>query len=131
MTQFEPVPFEVEALARRALKCAFRVHTELGPGLLESVYQAAMAYELSMEGLLFQSQPGVIVRYKGIDVGEGLRPDFIVEGCLILELKSVDEIHPIHVAQGLTYLKLTGCRLGLILNFNVVSMKEGIKRLVR
>ena len=110
------------------LTAATKVHTALGPGLLESVYEAALAFEFVELGLRFGRQVEVPVIYRGQDLGVGFRADFIVEGCLLLELKSVDEFAPIHLAQVITYLKLLRLKRGYLLNFNKRLLKEGIKR---
>jgi GxxExxY protein len=103
---------------------AIEVHTRLGPGLLESVYEACLCHELHKRGIGFERQVSIPIVY------DGLRLDMIVEGEVIVELKSVDALTPLHTAQLLTYLKLTGKRLGLLLNFNVPRLKVGIKRVV-
>ena len=109
---------------------AYRIHTRLGPGLLESVYEAAMAYELRKRGLRFERQKPIPVVYEGIHLEEGFRADFIVEDRVIIELKSVEKIAPVHKKQLLTYLRLTNKRLGLLINFNSDLIKNGITRLV-
>jgi len=112
------------------LKCAFKVHSNLGPGLLESVYQHCLAYELSRAGLAIEMERPLPVIYEGVKLNCGYRLDLVVENRLILEIKSVDGLAPIHFAQVLTYLKISGFELGLLLNFNVESMKNGIRRIV-
>ena len=106
------------------------VHSELGPGLLESVYETCLAYELAQRGLKVERQVPVNVRYKEQEFDSALRLDLLVEGSVIVELKAVEEIAPIHTAQALTYLKLTGKKLCLLLNFNTVHLRHGIKRVV-
>jgi GxxExxY protein len=115
-------------ISSEIIGAAMEVHSQLGPGLLESAYERAMAYELQLRGLDVKTQVDVPLTYKGQDVGTGFRLDLLVEHEIIVEIKSVDAIAPIHLAQLLTYLKLRNCNLGLILNFNSKSMREGIKR---
>jgi len=109
---------------------AIHVHTALGPGLLESVYEACLVHELTERGLKVRRQVGFPVVYKGVRLETGFRLDLLIEDCLIVELKAVDEVHPVFEAQVMTYLKLTGNRVGLILNFNVALMKDGIQRVI-
>jgi GxxExxY protein len=127
---YAPVPPNVEKIGKAVLDAAFKVHTALGPGLLESVYETCTAYELTESGLSAPAQVGLPVTYQGIKMDAGLRPDMIVNDCVIVEFKSVDTMHPIFEAQLITYLKLTGIRLGFLINFNVVHLKDGIKRIV-
>ena len=110
------------------LDAAFEVHRELGPGLLESVYEQAMALELTEKGMVFERQVDVAAYYKGRELGLGFRADIIVDGCLLLELKAVDEFSSSHLAQTMTYLRLLNLKRGLLLNFNKRLMREGIKR---
>ncbi len=124
----EPDP-AVDALAKAAIGAAIEVHSLLGAGFLESVYEQALAIELGLRGIPFQRQHPIALTYKNELVGEA-RLDFLIGGKLILELKAVDAIHPIHHAQVLNYLKATGLQLGLLMNFNVEQMKDGIKRIV-
>ena len=109
---------------------SMKVHTALGPGLLESAYEGCLAYELRKRGLKVAAQLGLPVVYEGVNIDVGYRIDLLVEDTVIVELKSVDKLAPIHEAQLLTYLKLSGRRLGLLMNFNVVHLKDGIKRMV-
>ncbi len=127
----EPIPEEIEELATKALDAAFKVHRTLGPGLLESVYEHCVCRELEKVGLPFARQVVLPVFYDGIRIESGLRLDIHVNNRLIIELKAVEEVLPIHEAQLFTYLKLTGNRLGLLVNFNVPLLKDGIKRVVR
>lgn len=106
------------------------MHTALGPGLLESVYETCTAFELTQSGLSAPTQMALPVTYRGIKMDAGLKPDMIVEDCVIVEFKSVETMHPVFDAQLITYLKLTGIRLGFLINFNVVHLKDGIKRIV-
>ena len=114
----------------KLLGCAYRVHTELGPGLLESVYEAARVYELELQGFEVRHQVPVKVNYRGMELDMDLRLDVIVDNSVILELKSVAEIQPVHQKQLLTYMRLTGISLGYLINFNVEYLKDGIERLV-
>jgi GxxExxY protein len=118
------------ALSKVIIGAAIQVHRELGPGLLESAYEECLAYELSSQYVPFERQQAIPVLYKGIQLDCGFRVDLLVGGLVIVELKAVDELAPIHDAQVLTYLKLTGCKLGLLLNFNALRMRNGIRRLV-
>ena len=113
----------------RIITGAIEVHRHLGPGLLEAVYEEALCVELRGSGLAFKRQIGVPLYYKGHPVSEH-RPDLIVDDVVIVEIKSVDRLHSIHTAQMLTYLRVTGKRVGLLLNFNSVVMRQGIRRLV-
>lgn len=117
-------------LTGQIIAAAIEVHKHLGPGLLESAYEECLAHELKLEGFVFERQKSIPVIYKKIRLDCGFRLDFIVENSVILELKSCDKIEEIHKAQLLTYLKLTEIQIGLIMNFNVPLMREGIIRLV-
>ena len=117
-------------LSNRVIGCAIEVHRELGPGLLESTYEQCLAYELKQNRIKFKLQHSQPVQYKEIRIDCGYRIDLLVENTLIVELKSVEEILGIHEAQILTYMKLSGARIGLLINFNVPMLKEGIKRFV-
>jgi len=117
-----------ERLIDAVLTAATTVHRELGPGLLESVYERALMIELQDAGLHAESEVVVPVSYRGRDLGTGFRADIIVEDALLLELKAVDRLSPIHLAQVITYLKLLRLRRGFLLNFNAVLMKDGIQR---
>ena len=121
---------EFEELSNRVIGCAIEVHRALGPGLLESTYEQCLARELSLAGLDFQLQWPLPVKYKGVLIDCGYRVDILVADAMILELKSVEKLLPIHDAQLLTYLKLSGFHVGLLMNFNVKYLKDGIKRLV-
>ena len=109
---------------------AIEVHRTLGPGLLESAYEECLCRELAIRGLSFERQKSLAVSYKGVALDCGYRLDVVVEGLVILELKAVDQIEPIHEAQLLTYLKLSELKLGMLINFNVPLLKHGIKRIV-
>ncbi len=119
-----------QELTGQVIKAAVAVHRALGPGLLESAYQACLAREFSLQGIGFEQEKALPIEYKGVWLDCGYRLDFLVGGKVVVELKAVDEIHPIHEAQLLTYLKLTGCKVGLLINFNVPLLKRGIKRMV-
>jgi GxxExxY protein len=116
-------------VARQIVDAALSVHRFLGPGLVESVYEVCLRYELSQRRVSFQSQVPVPVLYKDIRLDAELRLDLLVENCVVVELKAVEKLLPIFEAQLLTYLKLTGKRLGLLMNFNVPLLKDGIKRI--
>jgi len=120
---------KLDALAHAVIGAAIEVHRELGPGFLEAVYEEALAVELGLRKIPFIRQPLAEVRYKGVKVGEG-RLDFLVDGTLVVELKTVDTIHPIHRAQVISYLKVIGLPLGLLLNFKVPMLKDGIERII-
>lgn len=113
------------------LKSAFSVHSELGPGLLESIYEAYLAYELMQNGLKVEVQKSLPVVYKGVKLDCGYRMDLLIENQVIVELKIVEYFNNVHLAQVLTYMKLADKKLGLLLNFNVAGLKDGIKRVVR
>lgn len=117
-------------LSHQVIGLCIEVHRELGPGLLESAYEEALAYELAKAGLAFDRQREVPLRYRGIELSCDYRLDFVVEGQLLLELKAVSELLPIHQAQLLTYLKLERLQLGLLVNFNVPVLKDGIRRVI-
>ena len=119
-----------DELSNRVIGCALEVHRSLGPGLLESTYEQCLAHELSRAGIKFQTQHPQPVVYKGIQLDCGYRIDFIAEEELVLELKSVQKISDLHVAQLMTYLKLAGMKTGLLLNFNVAKLKDGLRRVV-
>ncbi len=117
-------------LSEQVLGAAIDVHTELGPGLLESTYERCLDHELSLRGIQGIRQKKQPITYKGLELDEGYRLDILVENQIILELKVVDQLNNIHTAQLITYLKLSGCTIGYLLNFNVTKMKDGIKRVV-
>jgi GxxExxY protein len=119
-----------EALSRQVIGAAIEVHRHLGPGLLESAYQACLVQELTERGIPFEQQVDLPVIYKGVAVDCLYRMDIVVAGALVVELKAVTKILPVHQAQLLTYLKLGGFRVGLLLNFQAALMKDGILRLV-
>lgn len=117
-------------LTEQIIGAAIEVHRELGPGLLESAYEQCLRHELSLRGLAVRHQVDLPVKYKGISLDCGYRVDLIVEEQIIIELKTVDKIAPVHEAQLLTYLRLSGKKIGLLLNFNCSVLKSGIKRMV-
>lgn len=117
-------------LSRLILDAAFGVHSALGPGLLESAYEACLAWELRESGLMVRTQVAVPLGYKGVNLDVGYRLDILVEELVVVELKAVDALAPIHQAQLLSHLKLSGKKLGLLINFHVVHLKHGIKRVV-
>jgi GxxExxY protein len=119
-----------DEVSGKVIGCAIEVHKVLGPGLLESAYEQCMARELALNGIPFKTQVSVPVEYKGINLSCGYRLDMIVKDTVIVELKSVDMILGIHEAQLLTYMKLSNVRIGLLINFNVQKLKQGIKRYV-
>ena len=116
-----------DPLSYKIIGCAMEVYNTLGPGLLEAAYEKAMIHELELNGLSVASQVPVEMNYKGVNLGEGLRLDLLVEDSIIIELKSVEELKPVHYKQLLTYLKLMDKRIGLLINFNVYDFREGIK----
>jgi GxxExxY protein len=126
---YAPIPDETERIATLIVDAAFTVHTALGAGLLESVYEPCFCYEIQKRGLKFERQVILPIIYDGVKLDEGFRLDVLVEGQIICELKAVDELAPIHQAQLLTYLKLANKRLGFLINFNVPLLKNGIKRM--
>jgi GxxExxY protein len=120
-----------DELSNKVIGCALKVHRELGPGLLESTYEQCLCYELSQVGINFERQKELPVKYQNVMIDCGYRIDLLVEGKLIVELKSVDTLQRIHEAQLLTYMKLAQIGIGLLINFNSVLLRDGIKRLVR
>jgi GxxExxY protein len=121
---------EIELVATQLVDSMLAVHRELGPGLLESTYQACLAYELRDRGIEVRCEVELPVKYKGLEIEAGYRIDMLVADCIVIENKSVQELVPIHEAQLLTYMKLSGCRLGFLVNWNVPLIKDGIKRIV-
>ncbi len=121
---------EINELSNKIIGLALDVHKNLGPGLLESAYKQCLAYELSTAKIPFELEKSIPVQYKNVSIDCAFRADFIVDGKIILELKAVEKLLPIHEAQLLTYLKITGIKLGLLFNFNVQLLRNGIKRLI-
>jgi GxxExxY protein len=119
-----------QELTSSILKCAFRVHSALGPGLLESAYEECLYYEIDKCGLIVVKQKAMPLIYEERKLDLGYRIDLLVEGKVVIEVKSVDSLNPVHLAQLITYLKLSKCRIGFLINFNVESLKNGIKRVI-
>jgi GxxExxY protein len=119
-----------EKLTEQIIGAAIEVHKYWGPGLYEEIYEKSLCHELTLRNVPFENQVRLPLVYKGERVGEDLRIDLIVEAKVVAELKAVSQLEPIHEAQLLTYMKLTGCRVGLLVNFNVTVLKQGIKRMV-
>ncbi|MBE2272122.1 MAG: GxxExxY protein [Anaerolinea sp.] len=117
-------------LTHTIIGAAIEVHRELGPGLLESAYEECLAHEFTLRGLAYQRQKPLPVFYKGIQVECGFRLDFLVEEAVVVELKAVEQLSPVHQAQVMTYLKLAQCRLGLLINFNSFKLLQGLKRII-
>ncbi len=120
----------LEAIARDVVDCAFKLHDDLGPGLLESAYEIFLAASLRERGLLVEQQRPIAVTYKGIQLREAFRADLLVEDLLLVEIKSIDRLAPIHSKQLLTYVRLTGSPLGLLVNFGGMLLKDGVKRII-
>jgi len=121
---------ELNEITEKIIGCAIKVHRALGPGLLESTYEICLAHGLMKSGLDVQKQVALPVVYDGIRLEAGYRIDLLVEHSVIVELKAVDSMHPIHETQVISYLKLSGKKVGLLINFNVKLLKDGIKRLI-
>ena len=117
-------------LTSSILHCAYKVHTALGPGLLESAYEECLHYEIDKTGLNVVKQKPMPLIYEGNKMDLGYRIDLLVEDKIVIEIKSVEALNPVHLAQLMTYLKLSKCRIGFLINFNVPSLKEGIKRVI-
>ena len=121
---------EINKVTETIIGCAIEVHKQLGPGLLESTYEACLYYELIKAGINVQRQVPMPLIYKEVHLEQGYRIDLLVENCIVLEIKMVEAIADVHMAQTLTYLKLSGAKVGLIINFNVLKLTTGIKRLI-
>ena len=121
---------ELNELTSKILECVYTVHSELGPGLLESAYEECLFYELKQSGLKVERQKVLPLVYKEVKLDTGYRIDLFVEDRVVVELKSVEAINDVHIAQVLTYLKLSERKIGLLINFNIKSLKNGIKRLI-
>lgn len=130
MKEFDPIPESAQRIGTAIVSAAFEVHKKLGPGLLEKVYEVCLCHELSKRGISTLRQLSIPIHYDGIQFDEGLRLDILAGDEVIVELKAVDQVNPVWEAQVLSHLKLTGKRLGYLINFNVPLMKEGIKRIV-
>jgi len=120
----------LDTISEKIIGAAIRVHRELGPGLLESAYEACLFFELNSQGLKVERQKGLPVVYRDVHLDCGYRIDLIVADQIIIELKAIEAVEPIHKAQLLSYLKLSGCKMGLLINFNVKLLKSGIHRMV-
>lgn len=127
---FEPLSKKEEDIAKKVVDSAYLVHKALGPGILEKVYEACFCYELNKKGLFYKRQVDVPIVYDGLTFDEGFRLDVLIEDLVICELKAVDNMHPVWEAQILSYLKLSGKRLGFLINFNERYIKDGIKRII-
>jgi len=125
-----PIPPELNHISEQVIGASIKVHSHLGPGLLESVYEACLMHEMQTRGLEVRNQVALPVTYDNVHLDAGYRIDLLVENRVIIELKSVEKVTPLHEAQLLTYLKLSNLRLGLLINFNVLLLKDGIRRMV-
>jgi GxxExxY protein len=121
---------DIEKIFKKVLDCSFKVHTALGPGLLESAYEECLYFDLNKSGLKVEKQKALPLVYDEVKLDVGYRVDLLVENKVIIEIKSVEALADIHMAQILTYLKLSGCKLGLLTNFNVKHLKDGIRRVI-
>ena len=130
MIRYTEIAAELDYAGRQIVDSAFTVHKNLGPGLLEKVYEICFCHELKKRGLVFQRQLYLPINYQGIEFEEGLRLDVLVNECIICELKAIETVNPVWEAQLLSQLKITGFRLGYLINFNVPMIKNGIKRFV-
>lgn len=126
----QAIPADIERVGRAVLDAAYRVHTTLGPGLLETVYEHCLAEELRQAGLRIEQQVGVPVEYGAVRLNVGYRLDLLVEGQVVVEVKSIEALAPIHVSQVLTYLRFAERRLGYLINFNTAHLKDGVRRVV-
>jgi len=120
---------DIDSLTEKIIGCAIEVHREMGPGLLESLYRECLVYELNSRNMRAVTGRRVRVHYKDHLVAGHLELDLLVEDCIVVELKAVERIHPVHMAQVISYLKLTGCPAGLLMNFNTVTLRSGLRRL--
>jgi len=130
LMEFEKLTIHEEDIGKAIVNAAFKVHAELGPGLLEKIYEVCLVHELRKSELLVARQLDIPIQYDGITFDEGLRLDILVENKVIIEIKTVDQVNPVWQAQVLSHLKLTKLRLGYLINFNVPRIKEGIKRFI-
>jgi GxxExxY protein len=128
--KYKPLSKREESIAGKIVEAAYTVHKKLGPGLLEKVYEVCFCHELSKRGLKFKRQVDIPIVYDGMTFDEGLRLDVLVEKLIICELKAVDQMNSLWEAQVISHLKLTGKRLGFLINFNVPLIKDGIKRII-
>ena len=127
---FQPVPADVERIGKVVLNAAYKVHTTLGPGLLESVYQASMKHVIEKNGVTVKTEVKLPILFEGTKLDSGLQLDMLIEKCVIVELKSVERMSLLYEKQVVTYLRLSRLRLGFLINFNVPYLKDGIKRIV-
>ena len=130
INKYEKIPIELDAIGKKIVDSAYTVHKTLGPGLLEKVYEICFCHELQKRGLKYQKQLDIPIVYDGITFKEGLRLDVLVENTIICELKALEIVNPVWEAQILSHLKITGNRLGYLINFNVPLMKSGIRRFI-
>ena len=121
---------DINQLTYQIIGCAYEVHKTLGPGLLESTYETCLCYELEKAGTKYEKQKELIINYKGVRLDNGYRIDILVENDIIIELKSVEALLPVHTAQIMTYIKLSKKRIGLLINFNVTNLQNGIHRYI-
>ena len=122
---------EINEITRIIIGCGIEVHKQLGPGLLESAYEECLTFELKQKGLQVERQKALPIQYKDIQLEYGYRIDLLVENAVVIELKSVEILHPLHEAQILTYMKFAEKKVGLLMNFNVLVLKDGIRRFMR
>jgi GxxExxY protein len=120
---------DIERLAREAVDCGFKIHTELGPGLLEAVYEGLMSRMMEKRGFAIERQKAISFEFDGVTYDDAFRTDILVEGALLIEVKSVERTAPVHIKQVLTYLRLTKLPLGLLMNFGLATFKEGVQRI--
>jgi GxxExxY protein len=128
--RFVQIPIATEIIGKKVLDAAYAVHSALGPGLLESVYEACLAHKIQQQQVIVEAQVVMPIMFESVQIETGLRLDLLADRLVIVELKSVLTMLPLYEAQLLTYLKVTGLRLGYLINFNVVHLKDGIKRMV-
>lgn len=121
---------ELDRIAAEIVDAGFQVHKALGPGLLESAYEECVAHELLERGLSVRKQVAMPIAYRGVNLEAGYRIDLLVNSCVVVEVKAIESLLPIHQAQVMTYLRLSGCRLGFLMNFNVQMFKSGVRRIV-
>jgi GxxExxY protein len=129
LEEFAPIPAELDRIGKEIVDACFQIHSNLGAGLLESAYRALLTHEIRKRGFSVQVEVPVPILYDGVYIETGFRIDMLIEGCIIIELKATTDDHPIFKAQLLTYLKLTGNRLGFLVNFNKKLIKDGIQRI--
>ena len=128
--EYEKLTIQEEDIGKAIVNAAFKIHKELGPGLLEKIYEVCLVHELRKAGFLVARQLDIPIQYDGITFDEGLRLDILVENKVIVEVKAVEQVNPVWQAQVLSHLKLTNLRLGYLINFNVPLMKDGIRRFI-